>query len=135
MLHIGEFNQFVNLDMDTLDLSNCSNLGNTSDKVDLEDGTRDYINIFPRAGQTLIHDFTRIDMNGTHLAGINLKPGNTLESVTYGDYARDVVVVNQSALTELCIPENAAATMEKLVIEGCDSLEEITWIAAENPGS
>jgi len=128
LLHLGEFNDFLNLNMTNLNLSNCTNLGNNSNLVDLEDGTQDYINVFPRASQTLAFDFENINLSNTRLAGINLKQGSTLESITYGDYTEEVVLVNQSALTEVNIPEDVTSTMDKLVIENCDKLEEITWI-------
>lgn len=127
LLHLAEINKMMNLAMTTLDLSNCTNLGNNPDLVDLEDGTQDYINILPRRSQTLAFDFEEVDMRGTHLAGANLKEGNVLETVSYSDYAEEVVLVNQSALTEVNIPEVAADTLEKLIIENCNNLEEITW--------
>lgn len=127
LLHIGELNDFLNLDMTDLDLSNCTNLGNNSNLVDLEDGSQDYINYFPRKSQTLAFDFETVDLSNTHLAGINLKQGSTLESITYGDYTEEVVLVNQSALEEVNIPDDSAM-IEKIIIENCNTLEEITWI-------
>lgn len=128
LLHIGELNDFLNLDMTDLDLSDCTNLGNNSNLVDLEDGSQDYINYFPRKSKTLVFDFETIDLSNTYLVGINLKQGSTLESITYGDYTEEVVLVNQSALTEVNIPKDATTTIDKLVIENCNELEDITWI-------
>jgi hypothetical protein len=131
LLHLGELNTFMNLAMTVLDLSNCTDLGNNPDLVDLEDNTQDYINILPRKSQTLAFDFEEIDMSSTHLAGVNLKEGSVLETITYSDYTEEVVLVNQSALTEVNIPEAALDTLIDLVIEGCTNLEEITWIEEE----
>ncbi len=125
LLHLGELNDFLNLSMTDLDLSNCTNLGNNSNLVELEDGTQDYINVFPRASQTLTFDFETIDMSNTHLAGINLKDGNVLQSITYGDYARDVIVRNQSVVEEIVVPAEAATTLENVIIENCNNIETI----------
>lgn len=125
LVHLGELNDFLNLSMTDLDLSNCTNLGNNSNLVDLEDGTQDYINVFPRASQTLAFDFETIDMSNTYLAGINLKDGSILQSITYGDYARDVIVRNQSAVEEIVVPAEAVTTLENVIIENCNNIETI----------
>jgi hypothetical protein len=125
--HLGELNSFINLDMPELNLSNCPKLGILTSEVDLEDNTRDYVNVLPRKSQTLLLDFEEIDMSNTHLVGVNLKPGNTLETITYSDYTEEVVISGQSALTEVNIPEACIDNLDKLVIEGCNELEEITW--------
>ena len=127
LIHLGELNSFLNLNMQVLDLSNCTNLGSNSNLVQLEDTTWDYVNYLPRKSQTLIFDFREINMAGTRLAGVNLKPGNTLREISYSDYTEEVIIQNQTALTEVNIPENASSTLEKIVIEGCSNLEEIIW--------
>lgn len=126
--HLAELNSFINLDSSELDLSACQDLGSINIQVDLEDNTSDYVDVLPRKTQNLTLDFEEIDMSNTKLKGVNLKQGNVLETITYGDYTEEVVLVNQSALTEVNIPENASSTLDKLIIEGCTNLEEITWI-------
>lgn len=125
LVHLGELNQFINLTMTDLDLSNCSQLGNNANLVDLEDGTQDYINVLPRSSQTLAFDFENINLSGTHLAAINLKEGNVLETITYSEYTKDVVLRNQSALTNIIVPEDAASTLENVIIENCNNLETL----------
>lgn len=128
LIHLAELNDFVNLNIVTLDLSNCASLGDNNNLVYLEDYTQDYVNILPRASQVLIFDFEEVNLNGTKLKGINLKEGNTLETITYGDYTTIVNLKNQAALTELNIPEDALDNLQTLIIDNCDELEEITWI-------
>lgn len=126
LVHLGELNDFIHLTMDTLDLSNCTLAGSQVGQIQLENRTYDYVDIFPRASQTLIFDFREINLSNTQYKGINLKQGNVLETITYGDYTEEVVLVNQSALTEVNIPDDAP--LDKLIIENCNELEEITWI-------
>lgn len=129
LVHLGEFNVFENLNMSVLDLSNCSLLGTPGNiPVQLEDDENYYVDVLPRRDQTLAFDFEEIDMSNTHLKGINIKQGNVLETITYGDYTEEVVLVNQTALTTLNIPTECEDTLDKLIIEGCNSLVEITEI-------
>ena len=128
LIHLGELNDFINLNMNVLDLSNCASLGSNNNLTDLEDGSQDYVNVLPRASQTLAFDFREIDMGGTQLKGVNLKDGSVLETITYSEVVRDVVLKNQGALTKVNIPLDSSTTMESLIIENCNNLEEITWI-------
>ena len=130
LVHLAELNEMLNLNMTTLDLSNCTSLGNNDNLITLEDGTtQDYVNILPRANQTLIFDFEEINLSNTKLKGVNLKSGDVLETITYGDYTTAINLVNQTALTEVNIPEAVLDNLTDLIIEGCTNFEEITWIA------
>lgn len=125
IVHLAEFNNFINFNATDLDLTDFTLLGSNSNLVNLEDGSQDYVDVFPRASQTLAFDFETIDMSNTHLAGINLKDGSVLESITYGDYARDVIVRNQSSVEEIVVPANAATTLDNVIIENCNNIEII----------
>jgi hypothetical protein len=128
LTHLGELNEFINLDMDALDLSNCPDAGSVPNAITLEDGTTDYVDILPRASQTLAFDFEEVNIGGTQYKGVNLKEGNTLISVGYSDYTENINITNQSALELITVPVACLNTLETLVIENCDNLEEITWI-------
>ena len=127
LVHLAELNNFINLDNTKLDLSRFSLLGSNDNLTDLEDSTQDYVNVLPRASQQLDLDFQEIDLSNTQLKGINLKSGNVLETITYGDQTEKVELVNQSALTEVNIPSDLD-NLDKLVIENCNELEGIVWI-------
>lgn len=129
ILHLAEINDFINLDMQTLDLSGCTNLGNTGGApVTLEDNNEYYVDVLPRVGQTLAFDFEEINLNGTYYKGVNLKEGNVLETITYSEHTENINLTNQTALTELNIPYECISSLESLTIENCNELEEITWI-------
>lgn len=128
LTHLGELNEFINLDMDVLDLSNCPNAGSVPNAITLEDGTTDYVDILPRASQTIAFDFEEVHIEGTQYKGVNLKEGNTLLSVSYSDYTENINLVNQSVLELVNVPIACLNTLETLVIENCNELEEITWI-------
>lgn len=128
LVHLAEINDFVALEMTTLDLSNCTSGGTTTTLVTLEDGTDDYVNIVPTKNRTLAFDFEEIDLSNTHFIGVNPKQGSVLETITYSDYTTEVKLVGQSALTEVNIPNVCISNLDTLIIENCNSLEEITWI-------
>ena len=67
-------------------------------------------------------------MYGTQYKGINLKEGNVLETINYSASTENILLKNQSALTEVNIPTACLTNLESLTIENCDELEEITWI-------
>ena len=125
--HLAEINKFINLSMSTLDLSSCSSFGVNKYPVTLEDDTQDYVDFLPSRGQTLAFDFEEIDMGGTHLAGANLKQGSVLETISYSDYTEEITLVNQSALDTVNVPAACISTLEKIEIQNCNSLEDITW--------
>lgn len=126
--HLGELNDFINLNMSVLDLSNCTLIGADHSLTTLEDETQDYVDILPRASQTLAFDFEEIDMSNTNYKGVNLKQGNVLKTISYSDYIENIILINQSALTEVNIPSAAEATIESITIENCNELEEVIWI-------
>ena len=126
--HLAEINEFINLNMTALDLSNCTLIGTNNNLITLEDESQDYVNVLPTASQTLAFDFEEIDMSNTHYKGVNLKQGNVLETISYSDYIENIILINQSALTEVNIPSAAEAIIESITIENCNELEEITWI-------
>ena len=126
--HLAELNDFINLNMSVLDLSNCTLIGADHSLTTLEDETQDYVDILPRASQTLAFDFEEIDMSNTSYKGVNLKQGNVLETISYSDYIENIILINQSALTEVNIPSAAEAIIDSITIENCNELEEITWI-------
>ena len=123
--HIGEFNEFLNLNMIDLNLSNCSDLGSVGVEIDLEDGTRDYVNVFPRKSQTLAFDFENINLDGTQLKGINLKEGNVLETISYSDETEFITLRNQTALTNVYVPSGASTALNSVVIENCNNLTTV----------
>lgn len=124
--HLAEINYFINMEMTTLDLRNCTELGSISTPILLEDGRTDYVNVLPSKERELTVDFQEIDMRNTQLVGANIHRNSTLETIRYSDYTTEVVLKGQSALTEVDIPEDA--DLERLVIEDCNELEEITWV-------
>lgn len=126
--HLAEIKDFINLNMTTLDLSNCTQFGVNSYQKELEDGSVDYVNVLPSANRTLPFDFEEIDMRNTHLAGVNLKQGNVLETISYSDYTEDIILINQSTLAEVNLPLASIDTLDSIIIENCNKLEEITWI-------
>ena len=129
LTHLAELNYFENLEMTTLDLSNCADLGSNNTELLLEDNvTTDYVNILPRANATLAFDFEEINMAGTQLKGANLKQGSILETITYSDYTTIVKLENQTSLDEVNVPYDCLTSLDTLIIENCDNLEEITWI-------
>lgn len=132
LVHLAEINEMVNLDTTILDLSYCTSLGSNDNLVTLEDNTQDYVNVLPRASQTLSLDFEEVDLSNTRLKGVNLKSGSVLEAITYGDYTTKVNLVNQTAVTEVNIPDSAIDSITDFVVEGCTNLEEITWIEDNN---
>jgi hypothetical protein len=86
----------------------------------------------PPYDELYIDDLTilnSIDVGGTQVSKLHIRTDglSQLTTVKYSDYSKEVVLVNQSALTEVNIPEVAADTLEKLIIENCNNLEEITW--------
>lgn len=131
--HLAELNSFLNLNMNVLDLSNCTSLGINNNITNLEptasgDPDEDYVNVLPRASQTLGFDFEEIDMSNTQLKGVNLKQGNVLETISYSDYTTNIKLINQTALTKVNIPEACISNLQSLIIEGCNNLESLTWI-------
>ncbi len=128
LLHLGELNSFTNLNMQTLDLSECPNVGSINVPVMMEDNIEYYVNVLPKVGQTLAFDFEEIDLSDTQYIGVNLKEGDTLETITYSDYTEEVNIINQTSLTSVNIPYACLNNLEKLTIENCSSLEELTWI-------
>lgn len=124
--HLAEINYFVNMQMTTLDLRNCTQLGSMDEPILLEDGRTDYVNVLPSKTMELVINFEEIDMRNTQLVGANIQMNETLETIRYSDYTTEVVLKGQSALTEVDIPEDA--DLERLVIEDCNELEEITWV-------
>jgi hypothetical protein len=124
--HLAEINYFVNMQMTTLDLRNCTQLGSMDEPILLEDGRTDYVNVLPSKNMELVVNFEEIDMRNTQLVGANIQRNETLETIRYSDYTTEVVLKGQSALTEVDIPEDA--DLERLVIEDCNELEEITWV-------
>lgn len=128
ILHLGELNSFINLNMQSLNLSTCPNIGIIDVPILLEDNTEDYVNILPRKSQALNFDFRSVNLYGSRYAGINLKEGNVLQTISYSEYTEEINLVNQQSLSNVSIPLNSLVTLDKLIIEKCNNLEEITWI-------
>jgi hypothetical protein len=125
--HLAEINYFINMQMTTLDLRNCTQLGSISTPLLLEDGRADYVNVLPSKESELSIGFQEIDMRNTKLKGVNLQRGATLRTIRYSNYTKEVVLKGQSSLTTVTIPTSAGANIDRIEIEGCNELEEITW--------
>ena len=70
-----------------------------------------------------------IDVRNTQVSKIHIRTDglSQLTTVKYSDYSKEVVLIRQPSLTTVSIPEAAVDTLEKLIIENCNNLEEITW--------
>ena len=128
LTHLGELNEFINLNMSVLDLSNCTLLGADHSSITFEDGIEDYADVLPRANKTLIFDFEEINLYGTQYKGVNLKEGNILETISYSNYTENINLTNQSSLIEVNIPTLCSSTIQSITIENCNNLTSITWI-------
>ena len=110
VVKFDEFNSFTQVTV--LDLTNYVNLGTGGLK---------------KIPATAINLYS-VKLTNSAVPKIELKNNSQLHDIEYSPVTEEVNLINQSSLVTVKIPEVAADTLEKLIIENCNNLEEITWI-------
>lgn len=107
----------------TLDVRNCSGLGNTS----LEGHTQTTVDL---SGCEIIEE---VYFDGTNITGVTLPNGGVLRVLSLPKTITSLVIRNQSKITNFSIEDDDYSNISTLRIENCSSVIPVLDILAEIP--